>query len=443
MSNKPVAISTVDEHRLFSFIHIGDLHLTSVKDGEQPIQRVRRAALQADLSAMLDQIHAIRVGAPNFVFLPGDIADNGLKAEYSFLEAELKRTLFDRHVPVDLIPGDHDRQWGTMTDFAEFRAVVRAHGQVSDPVRNTLTRYLDGDASVAQDIDQFYYTRTIEKVRCIFLDCISAGYGRKGFGLDFRLGTDQLGWLMAEVARATADRLPCAVFMHCYPDDLADRDERAALAGLFWNAGVRLVEMGHTHYNELAPDGRTLYATARSVGQNEDGPVGFVVGAIDATDHDDIVTSWRFKQSQLGWPFVLITSPADRRLATAPLRRIDSGRRITVRALLMSDKAVAQLCCECSVDGGAWVSMRPEHGGVFEIDVPWHDGSKHIAVRVMDQTTPYPCVTDMDTIEPAPVDFKLPSMPNKLGSDKQALASWVVKGVRGDQAGPNRSGFRW
>ena len=48
--------------------------------------------------------------------------------------------------------------------------------------------------------------------------------------------------------------------------------------------------MGHTHYNELAHDGRTLYAAARSVGQNEDGSVGYAVAAIDGA-----VTSWRFK----------------------------------------------------------------------------------------------------------------------------------------------------
>jgi Icc protein len=47
--------------------------------------------------------------------------------------------------------------------------------------------------------------------------------------------------------------------------------------------------MGHTHYNELANDGRTLYTATRSTGQIEEGPVGFSVTNIDGD-----VISWKF-----------------------------------------------------------------------------------------------------------------------------------------------------
>jgi hypothetical protein len=71
--------------------------------------------------------------------------------------------------------------------------------------------------------------------------------------------------------------------------------------------------MGHTHYNELANDGCTIFATTRSTGQIEEGPVGFSLMAVDRG-----VLSWRFKPLDAAWPFVLITSPADRRLITNP-----------------------------------------------------------------------------------------------------------------------------
>ena len=32
--------------------------------------------------------------------------------------------------------------------------------------------------------------------------------------------------------------------------------------------------MGHTHYNELANDGRTIFMATRSTGQIEEGPLG-------------------------------------------------------------------------------------------------------------------------------------------------------------------------
>ena len=54
---------------------------------------------------------------------------------------------------------------------------------------------------------------------------------------------------------------------------------------------VRLMDMGHTHYNEVANDRKTIYTATRSTGQIEKGPVGFSVTTI-----------------------ALITSPADERL---------------------------------------------------------------------------------------------------------------------------------
>jgi Icc protein len=46
---------------------------------------------------------------------------------------------------------------------------------------------------------------------------------------------------------------------------------------------------GHTHYNEIGNDGRTLYTATRSTGQIEEGPAGFSV-----TNIDDGIASWRF-----------------------------------------------------------------------------------------------------------------------------------------------------
>ena len=129
-------------------------------------------------------------------------------------------------------------------------------------------------------------------VRCLFLDMVSAGHGRKGVGLDFRLGKAQAQWFADQVRDTLREdgtaRIPCAVFMHTYPADIQVRSEATDVAGAIWNGRVRLVEMGHTHYNELAPDGRTLYAAARSVGQNEDGSVGYAVAAIDGP----VLSAW-------------------------------------------------------------------------------------------------------------------------------------------------------
>jgi 3',5'-cyclic-AMP phosphodiesterase len=102
--------------------------------------------------------------------------------------------------------------------------------------------------------------------------------------------------------------------------------------------------MGHTHYNDLANDGRTIYAATRffSVGQIEEGDVGFAFAAVDRG-----AVSWRFKTLDSPWPFVMITSPPDRRLVIDPdAAWLTAGRRCEVRASVWGKNPIvdAVLC---------------------------------------------------------------------------------------------------
>lgn len=414
----------------FVVLHVGDLHLT--EQGE---------ANARDLAAILDQISAITPRAFDFVYLPGDLAEDGTAPQYAILSAAL-----DRHpdLPIRLIPGDHDRQHGSIEAFRALFATVAGspRGGKHDPVDHSLPQ-----PEQPREVSQYYYADTFSGVRCLFVDIVSAGFSRKGIGLDFRLGRPQTLWLSDQIAQAAASGMPCAIFMHAYPDDLREPDERLDVAGLVWNGNVRLVEMGHTHYNELAHDGRTLYAAARSVGQNEDGSVGYAVAAIDGP-----VTSWRFRALDRTPPFVLITSPADRRVATRPATDENSGMvrdgqgRIRVRAVVLSDREPQY--CHCRVDFGPWITMVRQSERTFEAWVPWPAGARSLQVEAVDARWPGhgPDYVDTDEIEPVrphgPVADE-PSLPDKPGSDAFRLGPWLRKGVRGDQLGPNRAGRKW
>lgn len=413
---------------VFAFAHIGDLHLERPGDPNA-----------LDLQAILAEVAGLhRHGLLDFAYLPGDLAEDGWAAQYRIL---IKALAAHPKLPIRLIAGDHDRQYGRMTDFDALFA--RVAGSPQGGGHWPRPRYRPRRPSRAR-FPQYYYAETIGGVRCLFLDMISAGYGRKGFGLDFRLGPRQLAWLRRALVKAERKGLPCAVFTHTYPDDLQVPEEKAELAGLIRGHGVRLVEMGHTHYNELAHDGCTLYASARSVGQNEDGSVGYAVAAID---HG--VTSWRFKALDRALPFVMITSPADRRLATEPLVTEPlgaSGRQITVRALVLSNEPQAAWCCEARVDGGPAYPMSPAGPRVVEARVPWPYGSRRLAVTVTDGTVNTRTLvtnTDTDTIEPVSHSFVPPLAPDKPGSDAFRTGAWPEKGIRGDQLGPNRNGRHW
>ncbi|MDP4027060.1 metallophosphoesterase [Methylobacterium sp. NEAU 140] len=408
---------------MFAFAHIGDLHLEAATDPNV-----------ADLRAILAEVARLHArDLIDFAYLPGDLAEDGTAAQYAVLERAL-----DDHpdLPVRLIPGDHDRQFGTMTAFDALFARVAgsARGGAHAARRNTLPRPRDPAC-----VTQYYYAETINGVRCLFLDTVSAGYGEKGFGLDFRLGPRQLAWIARKLAKARAAGRPCAVFTHVYPDDLRVPEERAALAGLIRDAGVRLVEMGHTHYNELAPDGRTLYAAARSVGQNEDGSVGYAVAAIDGP-----AVSWRFKPLDRALPFAMITSPADRRLATASLDAPDG--RIEVRALVLSTADPGDWTCRVRVDDGLPHPMIPDGPRSVRARIDWPEGARRLSVEIADGTvnprTGAPNV-DRDAIEPAGRLFTPPPVPERPGSDAFRLPAWAQKGVRGDQLGPNRNGRHW
>ncbi len=408
---------------VFAFAHIGDLHLECAGD--------RNAE---DLRGILREIDGLHGrGLLDFAYLPGDLAEDGTAEQYAILTEALAA---HPDLPIRLIPGDHDRQHGAMAAFdALFAAVAQgARGGAHAPRHHDLPR-----PEQPTRIAHYYFAETIAGVRCVFLDMVSPGYGRKGFGLDFRLGPFQLAWFEEELAHATRNGLPCAVFIHTYPDDLQHHAEKTALAGLIRGHAVRLVEMGHTHYNELAHDGRTLYASARSVGQNEDGSVGYAVAAIDGA-----VTSWRFKPLDRALPFAMITGPADRRLATAALDAADGA--ITVRALVLSDAPQAEWRCQARVDHGPPHPMRPAGPRIVEARIPWPDGSRRLSVTVTDGTLDPrtgAANTDTDTIEPVARGFTPPPAPDRPGSDAFRIPAWPEKGIRGDQLGPNRFGRHW
>ena len=88
----------------------------------------------------------------------------------------------------------------------------------------------------------------------------------------FTLG-EQMEWLKNQLGP------PAVVLMQAYPSEHGD--DAIELRAMYRERGVLLVEMGHTHYNELANDGKTIYATTRSTGQLEEGPAGFSVKTLD------------------------------------------------------------------------------------------------------------------------------------------------------------------
>ncbi|RZK31782.1 MAG: metallophosphoesterase, partial [Hymenobacter sp.] len=168
-------------------------------------------------------------------------------------------------------------------------------------------------------------------MRCLFLDMCGPGRG----GPDFRLGASQLTWLREQLSQVPPG-MEVALFMHTYPSDLQDAAERQQVTALLAQHRVALVDMGHTHYNELANDGTTIYAATRSTGQIEEGPVGYSLISLDGG-----VVSWRFKPLDGGFPFVLITAPADYRLLRYAEQAIQ--QQVTIRTVVFGGQPIVEV----------------------------------------------------------------------------------------------------
>ncbi|WP_334395281.1 metallophosphoesterase family protein [Bradyrhizobium sp. AZCC 2289] len=360
------------------FLQIGDLHITD-------------AGLQnhVDLRRIVDEVNGNAGERIDFVYLPGDNVDDGTPEQLRIVHDELSRLIAPWHA----IPGDHDFKPGSLDNF---------YGGLHVP--------------------KLPYVVEISNCRCIFLDVVSRGTG----GPDFRLGEVRLVWLRSQLDAAQRDGKTAAVFMHAYPADLGE--EAAEIAAMFDESPVALVGMGHTHYNEIRHDGRTVYAATRSTGQIEEGRVGFAFAAIDRG-----AVSWRFKTLESSWPFVMITSPAYRRLAIAPHSgEVNVCRE--VRASAWGAVPIAQ--AEFRIDDQPWRPMIGGDSGLFGAKLTAPGGSFRLSVRMTDQQRNQ----GTETIDVAPY---VAAEHKPTGSDAGSVGTWPARHLLGTQLGPNRNGRKW
>ena len=237
------------------------------------------------------------------------------------------------------------------------------------------------------------------------------------------MGAEHFDWLEHPLSEAHRYGKACVVFMHAYPADLGE--EAGRLSRLFDESSVLLVAMGHTHYNEIAHDGRTIYAATRSTGQIEEGPVGFSFAALDGD-----VVSWRFKPLDSPWPFVMITTPADRRL-DLPGAEPEPAR--LVRACAWGAAPVSS--AEFRIDDGPWRQMSREDHCIFVAPIIAGQKPFRLEVRVTDETG----ATADDVIECEANALRRAS----TGSDAGSIGAWPERHLFGTQLGPNRNGRKW
>jgi len=266
------------------------------------------------------------------------------------------------------------------------------------------------------------YAFTVGSVRFIAVNAFDIPDPRS-----FAILPEQLRWIERELDNATHAGQIRTILMHCYPSDL--KVGRGELTALIRKFGVRLIDMGHTHYNEISNDGRTIYTATRSTGQIEEGPVGFSV-----TNIDNGVVSWRFLE--LGkLPAVVITSPGDERLSTES----DPAADLRVRAKVWGRTEISRVYARYE---DHTVDLRQVAGSkVWEAAIPSlkHEGIHTLLVTAEDLNGE----TASDSIRVVVGDRPLSSRQRFERDQDNTLPAWPEHGLLGTQLGPNKNGKKW
>ncbi|QEH34954.1 Calcineurin-like phosphoesterase superfamily domain protein [Aquisphaera giovannonii] len=174
----------------------------------------------------------------------------------------------------------------------------------------------------------------------------------------------QVAWLRAELEAAAAAGERVVIFQHNYPYQIWEDFSGPGIDD--WRALVQAhridaIVCGHTHYWQVANDGRNAYVAVRSIGDPEGGAAGYCVGLLDG---EDFAIAYRTVDD--AGPLVLITHPRESLLATGP-PHVVVGPDV-VRARIWSEEPVIGV--RGRIDDGPWFPLSPAGDGDWSAPLP-------------------------------------------------------------------------
>jgi len=159
---------------------------------------------------------------------------------------------------------------------------------------------------------------------------------------------------------------------------------------------------GHTHYGQIANDGRHVYVATRSIGDPEGGPAGYAVVYLEG---DDFALTYRSMEDR--GPVALITHPRRLVLATNAAHIVTGPVEGCVRGWSAAPITAAKV----RINDGPWAEMRATGDMTWSFPIPgdtlakaehtlevsWTDANKARAriaslfcATAPDVTNPYP-----------------------------------------------------
>jgi Icc protein len=178
------------------------------------------------------------------------------------------------------------------------------------------------------------------------------------------LSPGQVDWFRTEVDAALAGGERVVIFQHNYPyqiwEDFAGPgidDWRAIVQ----SRRIAAIVCGHTHYGQVANDGRNLLVATRSIGDPEGGPPGYTIGCVHGED-----LSFTYRSVDDEGPVVLVTHPREVLFATGPRHVVAGSDRFRVR--MWSASPVVEV--RGRLDDSPWFPLDPSGTGDWAAPLP-------------------------------------------------------------------------
>jgi predicted phosphodiesterase len=174
----------------------------------------------------------------------------------------------------------------------------------------------------------------------------------------------QVDWFRGEVDAALAAGERLVIFQHNYPYQIWE--DFAGPGVDDWRTIVQTrriaaIVCGHTHYGQVANDGRNVVIATRSIGDPEGGPPGYAIGYGHG---EDFAVTYRSVKDD--GPVVLVTHPRDVLFATGPRHVIAGPDHFRVRT--WSASPITEV--RGRLDDGRWFPLDPDGTGHWVAPLP-------------------------------------------------------------------------
>ncbi len=260
---------------------------------------------------------------PDFVQFIGDNVQDATESQFRLFD-ELRYHLA---VPHRVLVGDHDIK--------------------DDPEAEGFRRH----------VGKLYQANSLGGYRWICLDTQE--------GRPVGLSAEQIAWFHKEVESAQVKGERVIVFQHNYPYQIWEDFQGPGIDAwreVVQSRRISAIVCGHTHYWQVANDGRNVCVATRSIGDPEGGPPGFTL--LYVRDGDLAMRFWSVEDQG---PIVLITHPRERLLATGPDHVVQAEAQLVVRTWSRSEVASVRGRID---DDGSSLELEPARDGLWACPLP-------------------------------------------------------------------------